>query len=75
MEVAVAVAAPLPLLDLLLLRLGLLRRPLNNHHEVPAQQLTLQPIPSNQVLLLNRERVLGSLDKWPLPLRKLNPLL
>lgn len=73
MEEAVAVAALLHLLDLLLLQLGLLRCPLNNPHEVPARQLTLQPTPSNLVLLLNRVRVLDSLDRCFLRLRKLDP--
>lgn len=75
MEVAVAVAGLLHLLDLPLLQLGLLRCPLNNHHEVPARPLTLQPTPSNLVLPPNRARVLGSSDRWPLQLRKLDPFL
>ena len=75
MEEAVAVPALLHLLDLLLLQLGLLPRPLNNPHEVPARQLTLQRTPSNLVLLLSRGRVPGSSDRWPLQLRKLDPCL
>lgn len=75
MEVAAAVAALRHPLDLLLLRLGLLRCPLNNPHEVPAQQHTLQPMPSNLVHLLNRAEVQGSSDKWPLQLRKIDPFL
>ena len=74
-EVAVAVAALLHLLDLLLPQLGPLRRPLNNPHEVPAPQLTLQPTPSSLVLPPNRGRVLGFLDRWLLQLRKLRPFL
>lgn len=70
-----AVAALLRLLDLLLLQLGLLLHPLNKLHEVPAQQLTLQPTPSNPVLPLSRVRVLGSSDRWPLQPRKLDPFL
>lgn len=75
MEVAVAAAALLHLLDLLLLRLDLQRCLLNNPHEVPARQLTLQLTPSILVLPLNRARVLGSLDKWPPQLRKVAPTL
>lgn len=74
-EVAAAVAALLHLLDLLLPQLGPPRRPLNNPHEVPAPQLTLQPTPSSLVLPPNRGRVLGFLDRWPLQLRKLRPFL
>ena len=75
MEVAVAVVALLHLLDLLLLNLGRRRRPLNNLHEVLARQLTLQPIPSNLVLPLNKARAPGSSDRWPLQLRKTDLLL
>ena len=74
-EVVAVVAALLHLLDLLLPQLGPLRRPLNNPHEVPAPQLTLQPTPNSQVLPPNRVRVLGFLDRWPLQLRKFRPSL
>ena len=75
MEVAVPVAALLPLLDLLLLHLGPLRRPLSKPHEVPAQQLTPQPTLSNLEPPPNKGKVLGSSDKWPLQLRKVRPFL
>ncbi len=67
-----AVADLLHLLDLLLLQLG---PPLSNPHEVPAQQLTLQPTLSNPALPHNRARVRGSSDRWPQQLRKLDPFL
>ena len=70
-----AAADLLHLLDLLLLQLGQLRSPLNNPHEVPAQQLTLQPTLSKLVLPHSRVRVLGSSDRWPQQLRKLDPFL
>ena len=71
MEVAGAVPALRHLLDLLLLQLGPLRCPRNNPHEVPALQLILRPIPRNLVLQVNRARAQGSLDRWPLQLRKI----
>ena len=75
MEEVVAVAALRLLLDLLLLQLGLLPRPLSNLHEVPALQPILQQTPNKQTLRLSRVRALGSSDKWPLQPRKLDSYL
>ena len=75
MEEVVAVAALQLLLDLLLLQLGLLPRPLSNPHEVPALQPILQPMPNKLARWLSKVRALGSSDKWPLQPRKLNSYL
>ena len=72
MEEVVVVAALRLLLDLLLLQLGLLRRPLSNPHEVPAPQPILQPTLNKLALRLSKVRALGSSDRWPLQPRKLD---